>query len=352
MKKKQFIVINGRFLSQGFTGVQRFAFEMTKALAALGYDIIVVAPRNILLGHPLNCKIRKWGCLRGHFWEQIGLFVYLKLHRNPLLINFSGLGPVFYKNQVCTIHDLSFMVHPEWFSKMYYHFYRLCAPVLSKNSKKIITVSDFSKNEIVRLLNINPGKIIIINNAVDFSDLWPSRPEKLPEGKFILTVGSVDPRKNQVKMAEAFSLSSAGKFYNLVLAGKSGQLFASVELSKSSFVSLGYVADEELIYLYKNASLFVYLSLYEGFGIPPLEAMSFGCPVVLSDIPAFREIFGNAAYYVDPYDISTIAEGIDHVLSNAPARNELIAKGYKLCASYSWKKSALKFVEMIERELL
>lgn len=348
MKTKRKIVINGRFLSQSISGVQRFAYEMTKSLISMGIDITVLTPRNINAGYSLDGKIIRWGVNKGHLWEQFDLFLYLKTHGNPLMINFSGLGPIHYKNQICTIHDLSYLINPAWFSRNYYRFYRYCTPVLAKNCKKIITVSNYSKNEITRLLKVNPDKVCVIYNAVDFSNIKPSGPEKLSTQPYILSVGSIDPRKNLVKLFEAFNKSQIKDKYRLVLVGEKANIFSTIDSDDINKNWLGYVSDEELVYLYKNASLFVYLSLYEGFGIPPLEAMSLGCPVILSDIPVFHEIFGDSAYYVSPENTEEITNTMHKIISDNNAREEIIKKSFETSSHYSWKKSASLLIKLIE----
>jgi len=157
----------------------------------------------------------------------------------------------------------------------------------------------------------------------------------------------MDPRKNLARLVEAYNQTGLSNEIKLVLAGRINPIF-NMKLPVEIIVrSAGYVPDEELASLYENATLFVYPSLYEGFGLAPLEAMSLGCPVILSDIPVFREIFGDAACYVDPCDTRSISDGILRVLTDETYRNELIRKGLEKARQYSWKRSAEKLAGLI-----
>ena len=342
------IIINGRFLTQKITGINRFACELCNALADFGIEIVIVAPKKIHPGYILNSRVEFFGWLTGPLWEQIDLPLYLLLHRNPLLLSFSGLGPLLYKNKITTIHDLAFYANPSWYSKSYYWFYRITTPLLAKFSKKIITVSEFSKSEIIRELGISAEKIEVINNAVHLTPLeFPAIANKV-NGKYIFSVSSIDPRKNIYRLIEAYNKSGLANDYKLVLAGQTSKVFnihISAEILK---YSLGYVTDDELHVLYQNASLFVYPSLYEGFGIPPLEAMAHGCPTVISDIPVFKEIFGIASCYVNPLNPDDIKNGMIKVLSDRTYRDTLITSGVEQEKKYNWKRSANLVFQMIQ----
>jgi len=142
-------------------------------------------------------------------------------------------------------------------------------------------------------------------------------------------------------------LSGLDAKYYLVLVGKKDTIFNMQILDEILANCVGYVSDEELASLYSNASLFVYPSIYEGFGIPPLEAMSLGCPVILSDIPVFREIFGDAACYADPGETESISDAMVHVLTHDDYRQQLYERGAERAKLYSWEQSARKLLAII-----
>jgi glycosyltransferase involved in cell wall biosynthesis len=345
------IFINGRFLTQEMTGIQRFSYEICKALIDKEPGIVILAPKKIRKEYRLKCKIIRFGIFTNTLWEQVDLPLFLVKHKNPLLLNFGSPGPIFYPNRIVTVHDLSFYVNPAWFSKSYQFYYRFVTPVVARMSKKVITVSEFSKNEIIRLIGIPEEKITVIQNAVS-SVIRKQQPNGTGEkGRYILSVTSLDPRKNLARLVDAYKMAGIETEVQLALAGKSDPVF-NMELTGEILAhSAGYVPDDELSSLYENAALFVYPSLYEGFGIPPLEAMSLGCPVILSDIPVFREIFGDAAHYVDPLDAGSIRDGILQVLNNEPYRMELIRRGHERVKLYSWERSADKLYSIISSVL-
>ncbi|MEI8005442.1 MAG: glycosyltransferase family 1 protein [Bacteroidota bacterium] len=363
------IYINGRFLAQRMTGIPRFAFEMCKAMHDQGFSFIVLAPANVLSEYVIDFKLIRFGFIKGLFWEHLLLPLYLLFHGNPLLLNFGSYGPLFYKNRIITIHDLALLVNPSWFSRSYYWYYKLVTPVAVRRSLKIITVSNFSKSEIIRLLHVPAEKIEVIYNAVALKQtagtgIDPSSPEEtlshinslkntrfngFIQKKYILSISSLDPRKNLARIVDAFLKSGLTEEYQLVFAGKTDAIF-NMELSAEIVKrSLGYVTDEELVLLYKNASLFVYPSIYEGFGIPPLEAMALGCPVILSDIPVFHEVFGEACSYFDPNDTDDIINGMIKVLNDTEYRRQLTEAAFIRLRNFSWNKSANLLIDILRK---
>ena len=341
------LYINGRFLTQEMTGIQRFAYEICKALIRTGTELIILTPKKIRSDYKLECRMIAFGVFSNILWEQIDLPIFLMKHGNPLLINFGSPGPLFYPNRIVAVHDLSFYIHHGWFSKSYMLYYRLATPVFTRLSKKVITVSQFSKNEIIRLIGMPEEKIDVVYNAVSEIFRKKQSGEGAITGKYIFSVASLDPRKNLARLVDAYKMAGIEKEIKLVLAGKSDPIFNINLPGKILDHSVGHVPDEVLSSLYENATLFVYPSLYEGFGIPPLEAMSMGCPVILSDIPVFREIFGDAVHYVDPLDTGSIRDGILHLLSDEPYRKELIRRGHERVKLYNWESSANKLNSII-----
>jgi len=342
------IYINGRFLTQIPTGVQRFAFELCKQLKKNGLEFKVLAPKKVLDTYKHNFDVIIIGQFQSHLWEQIELPVYLLRKNNPLLISFSGLGPVFYKRHISTIHDLAFYRNSEWFSFYYRTFYKIMTPILVRYVNKIITVSEFSKSEIINILRVPKEKITVVYNAVSF----PSTSEVSKDKEnYILAVSSIDPRKNFLALIKAFNSMNQPE-YQLYIVGKKDRVFKDNDLgdfcSRNNIKFLGYISDKDLISYYKKASLFVYPSLYEGFGIPPIEAMSCGCPVLVSDIPVIREVCGDAAFYCNPYDYADIAAKMKQILSDKKNVINKINKGFEQIKQYNWEKSAQKVLALIK----
>lgn len=348
-------VVNGRYLTQKATGVHRYAFEICNKLHEMGVDFHVAVPNEIHPDYKFSFKVVKCGSLNTHLWEQISLPRYLRRIGSPLLISFTGCGPINYSNQIMTIHDVSHERYPEWFSKNYYRFYHYMMPRIGKKAHAVLTVSEFSKKEIVDTLGINAEKIHVVHSNVPFHNK-PSKEEILsftrnPEAeRYILAVSSMDPRKNFIRLVEAFD-KIKDKSVKLYIIGMSFKAFNTPDLQKliGENVHLpGYIPDEKLQTMYQNALLSVYPSLYEGFGLPPLESMTYGCPVINSDIPALREVSQDAALYVDPYNVEDITEKIEQLLVDEPLRKELQEKGLLQIKKYSWDKSAKQVYELAQ----
>lgn len=348
-------VVNGRYLTQKATGVHRYAFEICNKLHEMGVDFHVAVPKEIHPDYKFSFKVVKCGSFNTHLWEQISLPRYLKHIGSPLLISFTGCGPLNYSNQIMTIHDVSHERYPEWFSKNYYRFYHYMMPRIGKKAHAVLTVSEFSKKEIVDTLGINAEKIHVVHSNVPFHNK-PSKEEILsftrnPEAeRYILAVSSMDPRKNFIRLVEAFD-KIKDKSVKLYIIGMSFKAFNTPDLQKliGENVHLpGYIPDEKLQTMYQNALLSVYPSLYEGFGLPPLESMTYGCPAINSDIPALREVSQDAALYVDPYNVDDITQKIEQLLVDEPLRKELQEKGLLQIKKYSWDKSAKQVYELAQ----
>lgn len=349
-------VVNGRYLTQKATGVHRYAFEICNKLHEMGVDFHVAIPQEIEPSYKFDFKTVRCGSLKTHLWEQISLPRYLKSIGNPLLISFTGCGPLNYNNQIMTIHDVSHERYPQWFSKNYYRFYHFMMPRIGKKAHAILTVSEFSRQEIVDTLGLDANKIHVVHSNVPFHNK-PSNEEILsyrpsPDAeRYIIAVSSMDPRKNFSRLVEAFRHID-DKSVKLYIIGMSFKAFNTPDLQQltSKNVHLpGYIPDEALQSMYQNALLSVYPSLYEGFGLPPLESMTYGCPVINSDIPALREVSEDAAIYVDPYDTHNITMTINRLLKDADLRQELRIKGLEQIKKYSWEKSASQVYELAQR---
>lgn len=349
-------VVNGRYLTQKATGVHRYAFEICNKLHEMGVDFHVAIPQEIDPGYKFTFKTVKCGSLNTHMWEQISLPRYLKSIGSPLLISFTGCGPLNYDNQIMTIHDVSHERYPQWFSKNYYRFYHFMMPRIGRKAHAVLTVSEFSKDEIVDTLGLDKDKIHVIHSNVPFHNK-PSKDEILnfrhnPDAeRYIIAVSSMDPRKNFVRLVEAFD-KIEDKSVKLYIIGMSFKAFNTPDLQKliNERVHLpGYIPDEALQAMYQNALLSVYPSLYEGFGLPPLESMTYGCPAINSSIPALREVSEDAALYVDPYDVEDMTIKINQLLEDESLRQALRLKGLEQIKKYSWDKSAKQVYELAQR---
>lgn len=359
------IYINGRFMTKQITGEQRYAFELIKAMDMLLCRLEdnmnewkLIVPGKILPQYKTysfsRIKLQEGSMFRGHLWEQIEL---PWITGGNLLLNFCDMAPILKRNQMVTIHDMILKTYPENYSKMFRWWHLLVFNFLSCNTKQFFTVSQFSKKELCHHLGISPDKIAVIQPASFegerhsvMAEHMPKNMQKILSGKYVLAIGSMSGHKNFARLAHAMQLiDDAG--IKLVVAGMSNcNIFANaVQERADNIVYTGYVSDSELAYLYKHASCFVLPSLYEGFGIPPIEAMRYGCPVAVSDIEVMHEVCGNAAIYFDPLDVEDIAAKILLLLKDSRLRENLINSGYKQSGKFKWEKSAGKVLKFAAR---
>ncbi len=282
------------------------------------------------------------------------------------------LLPVRARKRVVTIHDVFHLAFSDRLSLPQRFYAALMINSAVRLSDKVITVSEFSKSEIVRFTGVREDRIEVVYNGIDrnsFRVIRDSSPIKavgakygLPE-RFVLYVGNVKPHKNLVRLLRAFErLTRYGvEDHGLVVVGKKEgfitgdeeifrMLKCNADLEKRVLFT-GYVENEELPLLYNSASLFVFPSLYEGFGLPPLEAMACGCPTVVSSAASLPEVCGDAAYYVDPHDVDSIADGMRRVLTDDDLRRRLVAKGHERVARFSWESAAGRILRLFEEVL-
>lgn len=342
--EKRRTVVNARFLTRRVTGLERYATEISRHLKDICPNLTFVGPRNILdrsLAGELDVEV--YGRMAGHLWEQIELPRYLRRHRNPMLINLMNTGPINYHNQITVIHDLAFLRNPRWFSKRATHWFQFLVPRVVKASSAIVTQSAFTRNELLELLNVPEEKIHVVYPGVAkaFKSGARKRRKKAP-GSLVLAVSTLEPRKNLARLIEAFGLLKLEGAKLIVVGGDNPLVFGKSRLKRSGWENvavdfLGYVTDSRLADLYREADVFASVSLYEGFGFPPLEALASGCRILVSDIPSHREIFGASATYVDPLDVSDIATGLKAVLSAEEEMNEDVEK---TLARFSWRRAA------------
>lgn len=349
------IYINARFLTQPITGVQRYSIEISKALNKLLPNVVFLAPKNIIhtdLASELNVEVV--GSRTGHLWEQLDLPKYLKSIDSPLLLNLANTAPLFYKNKVSTLHDIAFVRYPESFSRSFRYSYQFAIPFILRSSKKIITVSEFSKQEICDIYNIDKEKITVIYNAV--SDVFKVNSDHAADNeideKYIMAVSSINKQKNFHGLIEAFNLLPQ-ESHKLYIIGSINKNFADPELLNKinedpRVKLLGRVSDEELASLYAGASAFVYPSFYEGFGIPPLEAQACGCPVIVSNVASLPEVCADSALYCSPDNVADIANKIQLMISDKALRLNFIDKGHQNITKYSWESSAAKLNALIQ----
>ena len=348
------IYINGRFLQKSVTGTERFAREIVSELDTLlesytdRLKVNIIAPQGT--PSPKGLKVIKFqtcGKFQGHAWEQWDLF---RETRKGTLLNFTNSGPILHSNQMVVIHDVSPYRMPKDFSFAYRTFHRALGRILALRSR-IATVSEFSRNELSTVLGIDRTQISVIYNGHEHS--LRTAPDHtiiaklgLEERPFFLFVGSPVPRKNLSMAIQAFHALKRGDIAFVIVGASNSKVFKEGPDIRSQNVILpGRLKDEEIIALYAHAHALIFPSLYEGFGIPPLEAMVQGCPVLASSIPPVQEVCGDAAHYYDPYDISDCIRCLKNFLDNLDKREIMVKKGKERYLSFSWNISAAQLLD-------
>jgi glycosyltransferase involved in cell wall biosynthesis len=297
----------------------------------------------------------------GHLWEQ---FYLPTLTSGSLLWSPNNTGPVLTRRQVCTIHDIIPIDHPEWFSRAFAAWYRFLLPALAHSAQHLIAVSEFTRSRVIEAFGLKPEKVSVVLNGIGPEFTPRSQEEieqvktrlKLPPQPYVLCVGSIEPRKNVPRLLEAWSrLQAKLPDHQLVVTGlnKGGSnVFRAVSIDRipSNVFFTGYVEDADLPALYSGANLFVYPSLYEGFGLPPIEAMACGTPVVTSQGTSLSEVVGSAAVLADPQDSESIADAILRVAQSDSLRADLRQAGIARARCFTWDNATEQTWRILSRE--
>ena len=300
------------------------------------------------------------------FWEQVVQPFALRKEGVDLLHALAFVTPLLSPcPAVVTIYDLSFLLYPESFKRSKRFYLGLFTRLSARRARRIIAISKSTKRDVVRLLGVPPEKVAVIYCGIDeaFHPLAEDRvaafrsKRGLPE-RFILFVGTIEPRKNVTRLIEAFAdLRFAICDLRLVIGGAKGwfydDVFARVEeLGLEGQVMFpGYIPASELPLWYNAAELFVYPSLYEGFGLPPLEAMACGTPVITANTSSLPEVVGEAGLTVDPLDAEGLAETMRRVLDDGALRQEMRERGLQRTKGFSWIKTAQETVQVYQRAM-
>ncbi len=325
--------------------MQRYAAELVRRF---GESATLVFPHAPLKG------------IQGHLWEQTVL--PLRTGRR-LLWSPNNTGPLSVEHQVCTIHDLIPLEHPEWFTPQFVRMNKILITLLARKVKHIIAISQHTKTRIQELLGVASHRITVIPNGVDpaFGNVSSQDTAahlstfKLSAGRYILCVGSLEPRKNLGTLLKAWDLvrERLPADLELVIAGGSGSASVFAEQPKVPIPDkvhfLGYVPEGALPALYAGAAAFVYPSLSEGFGLPPLEAMAAGTPVITSATSAIPEITADAALLIDPRSPSEIASAIERLVASPSLCDEMRSLGKLRAQDFSWDKCSSATLKILEQ---
>jgi len=332
------IICNTRCLNAALTGTQRYT---QKILDAFPEKISVITPSSSMSAG-----------MKGHLWEQFVLPGKLK---DNLLWSPSNCGPINYKKQVVTIHDIVSIDHPEWFNKTYVKWYDYMWPRLCKNAAHIIAISEFTRNRLIDVLKVPESKITVIYNGADLKKSADKPIHlNLPFKKYVLSLGSLEPRKNIPLLLKAWRnvIGQIPEDVGLVVVGGKGNsnIFKDAGINEvpPRVHFTGHVKDEYIKQLYSDALFFVYLSAYEGFGLPPLEAMSFGTPVLTGNQTALPEVVGDAGLLIDPASLTDCENGLLKMISDKNLRDTLAVRSIEQVKKFNWENTALKTWDVLQ----
>jgi len=353
------IVVNGRFFAQQRTGVQRYGAETLCALDRLlgqrpqclrhtAWQLAV--PHNVR-ELPLleNFEIQTLQFLRDHLWEQVSLAAFA---RGAYLVNANYSAPLFKRNQLITVHDASVRAYPQTFSWDYRLLNNLMVSMLAPRVDTVMTVSRFSANELRLHYHLTRDDWVVGREGWEHAAATPSLDEAavlrrhgLVSGGYLLAVGSLKAHKNLGLIARALRQLDARQTLPVAVAGSfDSRVYQGIDPPADAAMHwLGFVPDEELNVLYQHAAWFIFPSLYEGFGLPPLEAMANGCPVLAARAGPIPEIYGDAVLYFDAHDPSSLAALLREVTmgSDASARRDEVRRRAASCLAHQrWEANA------------
>ena len=373
MDKMNRIVINATFSLEKPTGLGVYTYELVRELLKLEsrFDFTVyTSSRNLKNLYPERVTLAPsftspgmgfWGHLLRLVWQQSVLPFKVRKERPSLFYSTVPEGLLgLRQKQIITVHDLLPVKYPASCPKMSYYFH-YSLPTLLNNSKAIICVSENTKKDLMARHPVEGKPVYVIYEGFDRTRFYPREKGGVRKWfgftDYLLYVGDMRPYKNLENNLAAFArLNLRG--YKFVIGGKKDpRFYPKVEKKardlgiRDRVIFLDYVSQEHLPHLYSEAAAFVFPSLYEGFGLPPLEAMACGCPVVVSHAASLPEVCGDGAYYVDPYDVESIAEGVHRVLKDELLRSTLIGKGFERTKLFSWEKAAKEHLKVFEEIL-
>ncbi|MEL6807714.1 MAG: glycosyltransferase family 1 protein [Pseudomonadota bacterium] len=353
------LYVNGRFLTQPVSGVQRYCLEVLGALdQILQRDRGRIGPVEVLV--PRAVPAPPWQVLRarvlsggtGHIWEQGTLF---HATRGGPLVSLGNSGPLRHRAHILCLHDANLFEIPEAFSPRYRVWHRMLRPMLARRAAVLLTVSRHSAQALSRHLHVDARRFEVVPNSAEHVLGWPSRdgvPARygLVPGAYLLSVGNQSPNKNIARLIQAHD-NAGPKVPPLAIVGGAVPGLTSTGTRQAERVHLlGRVPDADLRGLYEGAAGFVFPSLYEGFGIPPLEAMQLGVPVLCARSGAMPEVLGPAPIWFDPRDPTDIARCLQAFAAmDAVQRRAQSVLGRSVAAQYRWATSAERLLNSVEQ---
>lgn len=341
-------VINGDFVNKSITGVQRYAYEITKHLDSLlngmDYSVELLIPEGCQTSMNLkNIKVVNYGKNMRIVWQQVFLPAYCKKN-NAICICMCSVPPFIYtKNSILVVHDASMLANPNYYSKKYLLYNKVFCWSQKNKLRRIVTVSNFSKAELNKYWIKGERNIDVVENAADHVRLIEQDNKILDKfgltsNTYYFALSSLSPNKNFNWIIQNAYSNPEAKY---VVSGKIIDIYSNSEFGEipNNVIFTGYVSDSEMVSLMSNCKGFIFPTLYEGFGITPLEALELGKKIIVSDIPVMREIYEDSAVYINPHKYNY---SINELYDNACEKTNTIQ------GKYTWDKSASKFKKILD----
>lgn len=355
------VFINARFLTEPLTGLQRWGREFLRELDAMiedgsidgtAYKFHLLTPSQPEeMPEYLHLQLKVKGPLRSHLWEQL----VLPRAAKGFLLNLKNTAPTGHKNMAAVIHDLQPIARPETHTATFNRIYQWILPRVVRNAKVLFAVSESTAAEIQKYYAKPVNQIVVTTDGHEHvlrvdADESIIQKHGLHRDGFLLAVSSLNPNKNFAAILRAMKIADI-KVPLVIAGGTNPRVFEGedgVDALPKNAIHVGRVSDEELRALYEHALGFVFPSFYEGWGLPPGEAMLLGCPVVCSNTTSLPEVCGDAALYCDPADDASIAKQLFRLVEDGPLRQELAALGRARSSQFTWRAVAEKVWTAIE----
>jgi len=358
--------INARFLDRPVTGVERVAFELINVLATEHVDregcwyegtrrfrLQLIAPASGSAISPWpNLTLHRRGRFSGHAWEQLDL---PRLTFGQCLVSLCNTGPLLKRRHILYLHDAQPFAIPHNFSLSFRLWYRIVFHVAGRSARYLLVNSRFTQRELARHVGLARDKMTLVSLGSEHVLREKTSANvlerfNLPEGPFVLAVASANPNKNFAGVLRAIEHLGQDAPPCVIVGQTNQKQFSDVTMPAGGVTHLGYVSDRELLALYRRALCLAFPSFYEGFGLPPLEAMAVGCPVIASHTSAMPEIGGRAVDYCDPDDYRSLAKAIEQVAADSNGRARMRRQGIRRSAGFSWAHSGATLRRLIGAE--
>lgn len=342
--------INGRFVVRKLTGQERFATELLRELDKICEkdEFVMVVPEYAeTLPDYKNIKIVKYGKVKSHFWEQISLYRYCKKH-HLVSVNLTSTCPLLDSGIVCchdaAAYEIRELLTQNLYGRLSYIWHQMMIEAVKRSKYPIITVSNYSKSRLSKFMKVPESRFHVISNAWQHylrvnedESIFEKLPKGYVRGEYFMALSSLSPQKNFIWVKEVAKRNLEKKF--LIVGRAEGFTKLGIDdLQGSNLLFTGYLTDGEIKSLMKGCRAFIHPAVYEGFGIPPIEALTCGAELIVSTAACLPEVYGNSAHYIDPhnYDVD-----LDELLK------EPVAPASQVLDKYSWSSEAKKLLNLL-----